>query len=263
MSLIEQSLRVGGVDRRYLLAVTAGQNPSPSIVLSLHGTRSTADGQARLSRFTRVAPTSVVVFPQAIAPVGRGYEWDHDRDLEFLHLLISELLARYGSADGRVGLTGMSGGARMSCRFAAAEPELVRMVGAVAGLRAPAAGAPLARPVPVLAFHGTSDRINPYAGSGTARWDESVPAAAERWAQANGLPPEPSDTAVGQSLTRRTYGPPGGPGEVTLWTVGGGGHTWPGTRLGLVLRLVLGKTTTEIDASAEIMAFAQTHSGAS
>ncbi len=235
--------------------------PAVAVVLSLHGTRSTAEGEVRLSRLAGLAAEGVVVaFPQGLAPAGSGYQWDHRADTAFLAQLAGDLLQRHPTPDGRVCMTGMSGGARMSSLFAAARPETVRMVGAVAGLRAPDV-APLTRPVPILAFHGTSDRINPYAGSGTTRWDESVPESARRWAEANGHAGPPTETAVSPSLTRTTYGAEGEPGEVTLWTSKGAGHTWPGTRLGPFLRLILGRTSVEIDATERIWAFARAHAG--
>ena len=95
-----------------------------------------------------------------------------------------------------------------------------------------------------------------------ARWRESVPEAAGRWAAANGLPPEPATVAVTRTLTRTTYGGEGQPGEVTLWTAQDAGHTWPGTRLGPFVRLILGRTNNEIDATAEISSFARSHSPA-
>ena len=51
------------------------------------------------------------------------------------------------------------------------------------------------------------------------------------------------------------------PGEVTLFTSKGAGHTWPGSHLGLFLRLFLGRTSTEIDATSRIWDFAQAHAG--
>jgi len=67
----------------------------------------------------------------------------------------------------------------MSCVLAAARADLVSAVGAVAGLRSGGRHTPT-RPVPILAFHGTADRINPYLGANTPRWDESVEESA-RW----------------------------------------------------------------------------------
>jgi polyhydroxybutyrate depolymerase len=154
-------------------------------------------------------------------------------------------------------LTGMSGGARMSSLFASAHPELVQAVGAVAGLRSP--GVPVCRPVPILSFHGTNDRLNPYGGSGTPRWNESVPDAARAWALANGITAPPAEVAVSRTLTRTTYGAQGQPGEVTLWTSRGAGHTWPGGHLGLLLSLFLGRTSREIDATKSIWEFGLRH----
>ena len=87
------------------------------------------------------------------------------------------------------------------------------------------------------------DRINPYGGGPTARWGESVLDAASAWARANGHSPEPERAEFTPSLTRLSYGPLDDPGAVTLWVCDGAGHTWPGTRLTLGLRLFLGKVS--------------------
>jgi len=110
----------------------------------------------------------------------------------------------------------------------------------------------LDHPVRVVAFHGTRDRVNPYGGGPTARWSESVLDAASAWARANGHSPEPERTEFTPSLTRLSYGPLDDPGAVTLWVCEGAGHTWPGTRLTLGLRLFLGKVSYDVDATAEI-----------
>jgi polyhydroxybutyrate depolymerase len=244
--------------RHYLLAEP--EAAPAGLLLSLHGSRSSADRQARLSGLASLAETAgaVVAFPEAIVPMGAGYQWDLDGDLEFLAMLVAELVERYRPPNGRAAITGMSGGARMSCRFAAAAAEAVSMVGAVGGVRAPVGRS--ARPVPVLAFHGTADRTNPYAGSGRGRWVESVPDAVRAWGEANGHPGPPAVVQVSPTLMRTTYGEPGGPGEVTLWTSKGAGHTWPGGRITLLLRAFLGRTSREINASHEIWSFERAHS---
>lgn len=252
-----RSIRVAGAARNYLLAEPEGT--AAGLVLSLHGSRSTPDRQALLSGLADLTDSvgAVVAFPQASLRLGAGYQWDLEGDLEFLAALVTELVEHYRPPHPRAAMTGMSGGARMSCRFAAAAADLVSMVGAIAGVRAPAERP--ARPVPVLAFHGSADRLNPYAGSGTGRWVESVPDAVRAWAKANGHPGPPSVVEISPTLTRTTYGPPGGPGEVTLWTSKGAGHTWPGGRGGLLLHALLGRTSKEVDASREIWSFEQAH----
>jgi polyhydroxybutyrate depolymerase len=194
---------------------------------------------------------AVVVFPQGAWPLRSGFEWDLEGDVEYLRVLVGWLLVRYPDADQRVCIAGMSGGARMASRFASLHPESVRVLGAVAGLRAPAQSH-LEFPLRVVAFHGTADRINPFPGSGTERWNESVPDAAAAWAQALGLGGEPNHHELTGHLTQMEIGDPNGGAAVTLFISQGAGHTWPGSHLPLLLRLILGRTSTEIDATTEI-----------
>ena len=221
------------------------------VVLSLHGSRSSPDGQLRLSRMAPLADQgAVVAFPQGGIQTGSGWEWDLGGDAVFLEAAIDDLRATYRPTSARLCLTGMSGGARMASRLAFRRPDAT-VLGAVAGLRAPPAGV-LTHPVRVVAFHGTNDRINPLAGGGSPRWGESVPDAAAAWARANGLPAEPEQSEISRSLTRISDGSDGDPAAVTLWICRGAGHTWPGSRLPLALRLYLGRTSFDIDATAEI-----------
>jgi polyhydroxybutyrate depolymerase len=254
-----RSIEVGGVTRVFGLAEPAGQ--VRAVLLSLHGTRSSWARQARLSGMARLTGAgAAVAFPQASRPIGSGYEWDHEGDLPFLEQLADDLISRYAPPAGRLCMTGMSGGARMSCVFAAARADLVSAVGAVAGLRFGGQHVP-ARPVPILAFHGTADRINPYLGGNTPRWDLGVEESARQWAVANRVPEQPEVVAVSPTLTRTTYGAEGNPGEVTLFTSKGAGHTWPGAHPGLFMRLLLGRTSAEIDATSKIWEFERAHAG--
>ncbi|MGO9179765.1 MAG: alpha/beta hydrolase family esterase [Candidatus Limnocylindrales bacterium] len=244
-------LMVDGRLWRYLLVEPSG--PAVGIVLSLHGSGSSAERQRRLSGMDALpAQGALVAYPEAGVRQGLGWRWDQESDLPFIVGLIEMLLRAHPQATSSVVLAGMSGGARMACHVAARRPDLVGAVGAVAGLRAPSP--PPTHPVRVIAFHGTADRVNPYAGGGRPDWRESVPAAAEAWAAANGAGPEPQVTAPSPRLLRTSYGT--GSAEVVLWTLAGGGHTWPGGHLGLLGRLFLGGTSREIDASEAIWRFA-------
>ncbi len=241
---------MGGATRRLLVAEPAG-TPS-KMLLCLHGSRSTPEGQRRLSRMESLAARgAVVAFPQGGLPLGSGWEWDLSGDQAFLETAVDYLRERFRPSSALLSVTGMSGGARMASRYASTARHEVAVLGAVAGLRSPAP-VPLPRPVRVVAFHGTSDRINPLAGSGTTRWNESVLDASAAWARANDVAPEPRQEEVTGALTRFSFGPDDGPGAVTLWVARGAGHTWPGTRLPLGLRLYLGRTCHDVDATAEI-----------
>jgi polyhydroxybutyrate depolymerase len=250
VTLRAEVLKAGGLGRRFLLA-----EPSCApavVVVSLHGSRSSPEGQARLSSMERLCSSgAVVAFPEASRPLGSGFEWDLEGDAEYLRVLVGWLLAYYPEADRRVCLAGMSGGARMASRFTSLHPESVQVLGAVAGLRAPA-HTRLTHLVRVVAFHGTADRINPFAGSGTERWNESVADAAAAWARALGLPSEPARQEFSGHLTQIGFGDPSEVPAVTLFVSDGAGHTWPGSRLPLSLRLILGRTCKEINATNEI-----------
>ena len=250
MTLSSHFIQVDGVARRFLLAEPS--RPPSIIVLSLHGSRSGPEGQARLSHMASLTDHGAVVcFPQGSLQSGSGSEWDLVGDDRFLRATVSTLQDQYPMATPQVCVAGMSGGARMASRFASMHPDKVMVLGAVAGLRAPLRPN-LEGPVRVLAFHGTSDRINPVGGGTTDRWNESVVEAARAWAQANGHPGEAEHVAVGPTLTRFNFGAEGDPGAVTLWVCKGAGHTWPGSKLPIFLRLFLGRTSFEVDATAEI-----------
>ena len=256
MTLRYVDVPAGDASRRVLVVDPPGR-PS-GIVVCLHGSRSDPAGQVRLSRMDRLAEAgqAVVAFPQGSVPLGRGWGWDPDTDLPFLSALVDRLRLEHPLA-GRACVAGMSGGARMASRLAGARSDAVGTLGAVAGLRAP--DRPPGRAIAVIAFHGTADRINPYRGGGREEWRESVPDAARAWAIANGISTAARESSRGRSLSSTTYGGDGGPGAVELWTVGGGGHTWPGGHTGLIGRLFLGATTREIDATVEIWRFHERH----
>ena len=262
MTLLQRTLRTPYGDRTYLLATPPADRSPLGVVLSLHGSLSNAAQQAALSGMARLTGAgAVVAFPQAARPARRGFVWDPAGDPEFILALAASLNDEFAPVERRVCLSGMSGGARMSCQVAWDHPERVWVVGAVAGVRCGAPPLPV-RPVPVLAFHGTSDRINPYPGGHDARWDMSVPDAVAGWARANGVVDGPTVTAVSPTLTRWTFGVEGAAGEVTLWTSQGAGHTWPGGHLRPAARLFLGRTSREVDATDAIWSFALAHRSA-
>jgi poly(3-hydroxybutyrate) depolymerase len=64
VALTSCTIDVGGVPRRLVVAEPGGL-PASSLVLSLHGSRSAPEGQARLSRMDALtAQGAVVAFPQ-------------------------------------------------------------------------------------------------------------------------------------------------------------------------------------------------------
>jgi len=192
----------------------------------------------------RVADTDgfIVAYPQGAIPSGSGYDWNvpgqplfggamppanADDDVAFISAVVRMLDTRLCIAAKQVFATGFSGGARMTSQLGCDLSNVIAAIAPVSGLRLPAP-CESSRPVPVVAFHGTADRIDPYAGNGQAYWTYSVEDAAERWAarDACAMPASTSRTAGGADLT--VYGPCAAGSAVELYTLPGEGHEWPG-----------------------------------
>jgi len=283
----------GGRRRSAVLYVPAAAPGGPlPLVLTLHGSGSGAAEQMTLSGLEALADRRgiAVVAPEGAIRVAAGFAWnvphiagvpglrvevDQAPDDERFLLDLVDALASAGIADPeRVYATGLSGGGRMVCQLAADHPDRLAGIAPVAGLRA---GAPLGsnplivdpatfRPatgVPVIAFHGTQDPVNPFDGGGAPYWGYPVLTALERWAEANGCAPEPVEEHLTEHVSSLAYAPAGADGggagrgtgrtRAVLYVVEGGGHTWPGSRYPFPAEL--GPVTGEIDATDVIWEF--------
>ena len=89
------SIDVMGGDTRRLLVAEPTATPS-MVLLSLHGSRSSPEGQRRLSRMESLAARgAVVAFPQGGLPLGSGWEWDLSGDQAFLEAAVDYLHERF------------------------------------------------------------------------------------------------------------------------------------------------------------------------
>ncbi len=197
-----------------------------------------------------------------------GVEWGlvakQPDDVAFVSRLLDDLGTVVNVDPKRIFATGMSNGGMMCYRLAAELSDRIAAIAPVAGTMAAAEAKPK-RPVPVLHFHGTEDRLVPYGGP-----DQRVPKfltfksvedSVTTWGKLNGCREEPlieelPDAADdGTKVTRKTYCADNG-AEVILVTVTGGGHTWPGRepRIGLI-----GRSTRDISATDMIWEFFGRH----
>ena len=116
------------------------------------------------------------------------------------------------------------------------------------------------RPVPMIAFHGTEDTATPYHGGPS--WVSRVafpdiPRFAARWAGRNRCAPEPADSVVAADVVRHSWPGCADGASVVLYTIQGGGHTWPGG--GPLPEWFVGPTTHSIDASRLMWLFFRQH----
>ncbi len=238
---------VAGSRRTVLVHVPPGYGGSTAIplVLNLHGSRSTPIQQEQLTGMDSTANADgfIVAYPQARLPDGAGFDWDipgfplypgktarggPGNDLVFLTQLVGILEHRYCIDRSRVFATGFSLGATAASYLACDASRTFAAVAPVSGLRHPNP-CRAARPVPVVAFHGTEDPINPYHGHGQSYWTYSVPNAARDWAHQNGCsaaaasPPAPPRVRVTKYSGCRQRA------SVKLYSIEGEGHEWPGS----------------------------------
>ena len=131
-----RTIDIAGSTREFLLVEPPG--PPVGVVLSLHGSRSTAWRQRLLSGMDRLAADgAVVAFPEGAQRRGLGYVWDPEHDVAFLAGLVESLLRAYPVAPAGVVITGMSGGARMACHLASLRSDLVLAEGRWRGCEHP------------------------------------------------------------------------------------------------------------------------------
>jgi|HubBroStandDraft_2_1064218.scaffolds.fasta_scaffold42393_2 polyhydroxybutyrate depolymerase len=256
----------GGVSRTALIHVPANAVRPAPLVLNLHGSGGTAAGQERDSAMDAVADAHgfIVAYPQAAIALGDGFAWNipgqplldgrpvppgANDDEPFVRALVETLERDEGVDPRRVFVTGMSGGGRMTSQLGCDLPGLFAAIAPVAGLRFPAS-CESARALPVLAIHGTGDRVNPYEGHGSAYWTYGVQDAERRWAAHNACGSAPEVASIAPGVTRTAYAQCRGGADVWLYSLAGVGHEWPGGP----------NKTTMLDADETIWSFFAAHS---
>jgi polyhydroxybutyrate depolymerase len=257
----------GGLDRQYLLYVPKGYDgasPVP-LVFDFHGSGSNPEEELQVSGMASAAERHgfVVLLPVAAVPFPLGgFTWNvppgarQPDDVRFARDALRDAEQRVCIDDTRVYAAGFSGGARLASQIACARPDLIAALGAVGGLRAP----PLCRAgsVPIVAFHGSADPINPYAGGGPKYWGYGVEAALRAWIERNDCQAATDTIHVTDEVVKRVHAGCRGDATVVFYSIAGGGHTWPGSRFPFPEER-FGKTTRDIDATTLMVEFFQTH----
>lgn len=247
-----------------------------ALVLNLHGSESNARQQEVFSGMDATSDLDgfIVAYPQALIPDGGGYDWNIPGvplvggeyppagaadDVTFLTGLVRDLAARYCIDLHRVYATGVSGGGRMASQLACDASGTFAAVAPVAGLRFPSP-CPAGRPVPVIAFHGTADPVDPYNGHGQAYWTYSVPEAARLWAAHDGCQAASPRTVSGRGYSLTSYSGCHADTAVELYSLDGEGHEWPGgPKIPAIITAVLGPQSNAVDANSTMWAFFQAH----
>jgi polyhydroxybutyrate depolymerase len=266
------ALDAGGRQRTYLFQLPSDYTSSKRwpVVMAVSGNTQSGRDAARISRFDEFAYRNgvIAVFPNSAA----GWDLKGASDVEFFSAIVDKLIADDSADASRVYVTGGASGGLLAFKVAC---ELAERIAAVAPVIATmpvtfAENCHPARPISLLEINGTADRDVRYEGGsklglfgnfGLALL--SAQASAHWWAQSDGC----TDTPARDSLTPKTkdgletlrdtyYGCREGT-AVTLYSVVGGGHTWPGGQ-GLP-RIIFGKTSRDLNANEVIWEFFKVH----
>ncbi|MFZ1865011.1 MAG: PHB depolymerase family esterase [Polyangiales bacterium] len=253
-------LEFDGMGRSYEVHVPPsydGTTPLP-LVLSFHGFTSSGLGQQQLTQMNGLADREgfLVAYPNGLNAswnagvcCGRSAESNVD-DVGFTRALIDDIGGR-GCIDRlRIYATGMSNGGFFSQRLACEAADIIAAVAPVASVLGidDAACIP-ARPIPIIQFNGTGDPLVSYYGGGLTG-SPSVEANTAGWIDRNGCTGEPVASYQNGVATCETVDQCADDASVTLCTIEGGGHCWPGYPCDQIDGL--GESTTDIDAN-EVM----------
>jgi polyhydroxybutyrate depolymerase len=283
---VAYTLTHNGIARSYRLYVPSELDPAEPVplVFVLHGGSGDAESAEQITRsgFHALADQHgfIVVYPE-----GLDRHWidgraanatdrrDEDDDVTFIAALIDHLADTYPVDRSRVYATGISNGAMMSLRLACDLADQITAVAIVTGSMwddLAAACAP-PRPVPILILNGTDDPLVRWDGGDIILFGRSrgrvwpTEDTVNFWRDYDACPAEPQietlpDTDPGDHthVTRTTYAPCAENTAVELYTIAGGGHTWPGGAQYLHHWLI-GRTSRDIDANAVIWSFFASH----
>ena len=285
--LSHERLQVDGVERTYYLHLppiyeSAAMLP---VVLILHG-GGRADGDEVAARlgYDEIADSERFI---AVYPNGVDAQWNDGRgstfrntedgpnvdDVGFIAALIDEMVRAYKGDSSRIYVTGVSNGGMMALRLGC---ELGSRLAAIAPVIANIPkniieGCLPDSPLPVLVMNGTDDPIIPWEGGPVTLFGREMGEVVSTeetvgfWVARNQCDPTPevsalpdTDTADQSTVTVSTYGNPTNGNEVVLYTIEGGGHSFPGSNVPDRPRIV-GIKNNDINGSEVIWEFFQKH----
>ncbi len=263
------SIVSSGQEREYILYVPKSYDPAKPapLVISLHGAAVWPAVQRDMSRWNTAADNHgvIVAYPMArgITPAWqmRIREPGLPRDVRFIADLIDTLAAAYNIDSRRIYADGLSNGAGMAFVLSCALHDRIAAVGMVSSaLLLPFEACANDRPVPMIAFHGTHDPVTPYDGGTSWVAPQTFPSVSsfvDAWSRRNRCAPNPVESAVAADVSRRSYHSCAEQSDVVLYTINGGGHTWPGG--GPLPEWFAGPTSHSVNATQEIWAFFRDH----
>ena len=237
------------------------------LVLNFHGHGSNSQQQAFYSNFSTLADQQdfIVVYPQGLVGPDRHTGWatgparnPHVNDVLFVSDLLNTLQSTLCVNPSRIYATGFSNGGGMTYVLACKMADRIAAFAPVSGSYPPVpGGCDPSRPVPILEFHGTADRLVPYNGSSAKNYPP-VMQWLQEWVTLDSCAANPIITHPIANVTEYQW--KGCRGNATLihYQLAGWPHAWPHLTKPKHLPFRPSKhttSTTSLDATPIIWAF--------
>ncbi|MCU1229157.1 MAG: hypothetical protein JWO97_2041 [Acidobacteria bacterium] len=257
-----------GEQREYLLYVPRRYDrtkPTP-LVISMHGAGGSPTQQMNLTEWNQLADREgfIVVYPSGLGGAGPRV-WrvgsDFAKDVRFIAEIIDKLEASYNIDRARIYANGFSNGGGMAFVLSCTMSDRIAAVGMVGAAQTlPWSWCREHRAVPMIAFHGTADRFAFYNGGQS--WVAphpfpAVPIWTATWARRNRCEAKPVESLAARDVMRREYTRCADDAAVVLYTIKGGGHTWPGG--GPLPEWFVGADSRSINATSTMWTFFRGH----
>lgn len=257
-----------GEKRTYLLYVPESYDGAipTSLVISLHGFAEWPAHLMQMSGWNNLADQHGFIL---VYPSGTGFplRWryhsspgDHANtslDTLFIQDLIDQLASEYNLDSELIYVNGMSNGGGMSFVLSCQLSERITAIGSVSGAYLYSwDDCNPTRAVPTIVFHGTEDAIVPYQGGPSRSFEipfPNIPEWINTLAQRNGCNQDPLEIPINGQVSGLQYRDC--EAEVVLYTITGGGHTWPGGKP--IPKWIAGHTTQDVHATRLMWEFFQ------
>ncbi len=277
-------LNFEGYDRSWEIFIPESYSPEKNypLVFILHGGGGNAKGLIRTTRhrFNSLANRDGFI---AVYPSGIGKSWNDGardtfgiarkmkvNDVGFFVRMLNVIQTYYSIDSGKIFACGISNGGFMAQRLAFELSDKIKGIGVVAANLSVVQSQKKypENPVPAIFINGTDDPLIPYSGGPVTVFRQergmvlSVENTIEIWKEINGCTekecvfsyPDKNNRDNCKALKSVWINPAESRLKVVEIKVENGGHTWPGTKQYLPLRLV-GNTNFDFNGCDEIWDF--------
>lgn len=246
-------IKVAGTARTYHIYIPPKlKKETLPVVFSFHGFGSSAKKQEQLSGMSKQAKKYgfIVVYPEGLSNKRGKQYWNTQKsqdikaDIDLVKTILSKLKDEYPLRKQKVFATGISNGGGMAHVLAARMADTFTAIAPVSGAYYDYDSHTPSKPVAVLAFHGTKDRIVPYEGR---RKLPNILKWINYWAKQNKCKSTPDRSDIARGVYSQSWN--GCKANTVLYTIEGKGHSWPGSDMSRRT------TTKKIDATELILKF--------